>query len=153
MIGQRQSGSHRTGSVWAAGFTLVELMIVLIIVSILMGIALPAYQNSVRKARRADAKAALLEVAGREERFMLDRSTYTVDMTNLGYASDPMISEDGHYSVDAVACATATIATCYVLTATPVATSPQADDARCTSFILESTGSKTATGSANTECW
>ena len=84
---------------------------------------------------------------------MLDRSTYTVDMTDLGFAADPYISQEGHYSVDAVACGTGTISTCYVLTATPVSSSPQANDTKCTSLILDSFGAKTATGSTPTKCW
>ncbi len=84
---------------------------------------------------------------------MLDRSTYTIDMTALGFAADPYISPEGHYSVDAVACGTGTIATCYVLTATPVSSSPQSKDTKCTTLILDSFGAKTATGSTSTECW
>ena len=51
------------------GFTLVELMVVIVIASILMAIAVPSYKNSIRKSRRTDAKTALLDLAGREERF------------------------------------------------------------------------------------
>ncbi len=52
----------------AAGFTLTELMIAVAIVAILAAVAYPSYQDSVRKARRADAKTALLELAGFMER-------------------------------------------------------------------------------------
>lgn len=137
----------------AAGFTLMEVMIVVVIVGILLAVALPGYQNSLEKGRRADAKSALLDVANRQEQFMLDRSTYTVDMTELGFGADPMVSEEGFYTVDAAACATATIQRCYVLTATPVAGGGQANDTRCTSFIMDSTGAKTATGSDLNNCW
>lgn len=136
-----------------AGFTLPEILVVVAIVGILVGIALPAYQDSVQRGLRSDAKAGLLDVANRQEGLMLDRNSYTTDMTVLGFGADPMITEEGHYSVDAAACGGGSIATCYVLTATPVASSPQADDARCTSFVLGSSGAKSATGSAATECW
>lgn len=137
----------------AAGFTLMEVMIVVVIVGILMAVAVPAYNSSLEKGRRADAKAALLDAANRQEQFMLDRSTYTLNMTELGFGADPMVSEEGNYTVDAAACATATIQRCYVLTATPVANGAQANDSRCTSFILDSTGAKTATGSDLNNCW
>jgi type IV pilus assembly protein PilE len=138
----------------AAGFTLVELVIVVVIVGILMAIALPGYQESMRKGRRADAKAGLMDAANRQERFVLDRSSYTTDMTELGFGADPMISEEGHYSIDVESPdADCPIATCYVLTATPVAGGAQADDARCSSFSLSSGGAKTATGTGASECW
>ncbi|WP_198171766.1 type IV pilin protein [Pseudohalioglobus lutimaris] len=137
----------------AAGFTLMEVMIVVVIVGILLAVALPSYNSSLEKGRRADAKAALLDASNRQEQFMLDRSTYTLNMTELGFGADPMVSEEGHYTVDAAACAAGTIQRCYVLTATPVAGGAQANDTRCTTLILDSTGAKTATGSDLNNCW
>ncbi len=136
-----------------SGFTLLEVMIVIVIIGVIATIALPAYQNSVRKAHRSDAKAGLMAVAGRMEQYILDRSTYTYDMEELGYADDPMITEEGHYTIDAEACTGGSEATCYELTATPQSTSPQASDAQCTTFMLSYTGAKTATGSNADECW
>ena len=147
-----------------AGFTLIELVIVIVIVSVLASIALPAYQESMRKGRRADAKTGLMDAANRQERFMLDRSAYTKDMKNLGFGGDPMISEEGYYSIDVDESATASLCgyafdpndnapPCYVLSATPVAGGAQADDARCTKFILDSSGARQAEGSAAAECW
>jgi type IV pilus assembly protein PilE len=136
-----------------AGFTLLEVMIVVAIIGALMLLTLPAYQESMRKGRRADAKALLLTAANREESFMLDRNTYTDDMTQLGFAKNPMTSEEGHYSVAVEACAGGSIETCYVLTATPVAGGAQANDDRCKTFTLDSTGKKDATGTAKDECW
>ena len=135
------------------GFTLIEVMIVIVIVSVLVAIALPSYENSMQKGRRADGKSALMDIANQQEQFMLDQGTYTLDMEELGFSADPYISEEGHYSVDAAVCTSADITRCYVLTATPVAGSPQTDDARCTSFILGSNGSKTASGSDQDSCW
>ena len=63
----RVSGFQARHSPSVRGFTLVELMIVIVIVAILLAVALPSYQNSVQKGRRADAKAALLDVANRQE--------------------------------------------------------------------------------------
>jgi type IV pilus assembly protein PilE len=135
----------------SGGFTLIEVMIVVVIVGILVAVALPGYQGSMQKGRRADAKA----VAGRQEQYMLDRGTYTNDMTDLGFGADPMDSEEGHYTVDATDCSggTTDLDRCYLLTATPKAGSPQVNDARCTSFILNSNGAKTATGSDTESCW
>ena len=139
-------------TIHSKGFTLMEMMIVVAIIGILLAVALPSYRDSLNKGRRSDGMALLLDATNRQERLMLDRSTYSVTMTDLGFAS-PFLSQEGHYSLSAVACASGTIATCYELTATPVASSPQAKDTKCTTFTLDSFGAKTATGSTPTECW
>lgn len=139
----------------AAGFTLMEVMVVVIVVGILATIALPSYQEAMRKSRRTDARESLMEAASRQEQYMLDRNTYTKNMEDLGFADDPMISEEEHYSIDRIdtpACDEDS-ATCYVLRATPLATSPQNEDARCATFTLESTGAQTATGTDADNCW
>lgn len=133
------------------GFTLIELMVVVVIVAILMGIALPSYQDSVRKARRSDAMSALMDAANRQEQVMLDLNSYSSTMAGLGMSAT---SPEGDYTIaittPTVACP---ITTCYVLTATPVAGSQQADDVKCDVFTLRSTGAKTASGTLGSECW
>ncbi|HRY15792.1 MAG TPA: type IV pilin protein [Candidatus Competibacteraceae bacterium] len=58
------------------GFTLIELMIALAIMAIVAAIAYPSYQNSVRKSRRADARAVLLQAAQFMERFYTQNFRY-----------------------------------------------------------------------------
>jgi type IV pilus assembly protein PilE len=58
------------------GFTLIELMIAVAIIGILTAIALPSYQESVRKSRRADGKAALLGLANAMERRFTEANSY-----------------------------------------------------------------------------
>lgn len=65
------------------GFTLIELMIVVAVIAILASIAYPSYRDSVRKARRVDAKSALTDIAQMQETFFARNGTYTDDMTNL----------------------------------------------------------------------
>lgn len=135
------------------GFTLIEVMIVVVIVAGLLLVALPGYRDAMQKARRSDAKASLQEAATRQEKFMSGRSTYTTNVENLGYA-DPFITPEEHYRivVDAPT-GDCPIDTCYSLTATPRPDSPQSDDDNCTSFTLTSNGAKTALGKLGTDCW
>lgn len=59
-----------------SGFTLVELMIAVAIVGILAAIAVPSYQDSVRKSRRVDAQGALMNFANGMERFYTESGSY-----------------------------------------------------------------------------
>ncbi len=60
----------------AAGFTLIELMVVVIVVAILAAVALPSYADHVRKARRGQAKADMVEYAQMAERFHTVNNSY-----------------------------------------------------------------------------
>lgn len=134
----------------ARGFTLIELMVVVLIVGLLAALAYPSYRDYVRRSNRAVGQAMLSDAAARQERFFSDNNTYTADMTDLGYAANPAISEGNLYSVSSAAGACGDIASCFTLTAAPVATGPQADDAHCASMTLASTGAK---GGTSADCW
>lgn len=60
----------------AKGFTLIELMIVTAVIGILVAIAYPSYQNSLIKGSRATAKSYLLEVAQKQQGFLMDNRAY-----------------------------------------------------------------------------
>jgi type IV pilus assembly protein PilE len=130
------------------GFTLIELMIALAIVAILAAIAYPSYQDSVRKSRRADAEAVLLELAQWMERFYTENNRY--DQTRAGVAVALPFAQSpkeggpagGYYTI-AVA---APQPNSFTLTATRVG--PQVSDTICGNLTLSNTGVKCALGGA-----
>jgi type IV pilus assembly protein PilE len=121
------------------GFTLIELMIVVVVIGILAMIAYPSYQESIRETRRADGQALLMSIVNAEERYFTQNNSYTSDLTDLGYtAATNVDSEEGFYKASAAACTGATIATCVDVTGTAQGT--QAADGNLT---LNSRGQKT----------
>lgn len=130
------------------GFTLIELMIVIVIIGLLFAIALPAYQSSVLRGHRADAQGILMDISAREERFMAQNNTYTTDInTAAGLNIGTTTSNNGYYNLSVAACGGG-IATCYLLTAT--ATGGQANDTDCATITLSSTG---VTSGTTANCW
>ena len=71
----------------ARGFTLIEVMIAVAIVGILAAIALPSFQAHLRKGRRADTQAFMMDLANRQQQYLLDARSYALDaafVTTLG---------------------------------------------------------------------
>ena len=130
---------HRT----SAGFTLVELMIVVAIIGILAAIALPSYNRYVRESRRIDGQSALHQLALAQEKYRSTNATYASSVTALGIGNQ---SPDGHYTLSV---STAT-ATGFSATATAKTPSQQADTG-CTSLTLTVSSGVMTTGPAG--CW
>lgn len=120
------------------GFTLIELLITVAIVGILAGVAYPSYVDYVMRSNRSEAQRELLRYANLQEQVYIDTRSYTNDMTDLGLATDPYVTESGNYSIDAVI---ANSGSTFVLTAT--AQNTQANDSGCTSLTLNEVGQKT----------
>jgi type IV pilus assembly protein PilE len=142
----------------SAGFTLIELMVTVVVASILVAIAVPTYTAQVRKSRRTDAKTALLDLAGREERFFsTNNGAYTAVASSLGYSgSFPVTIGSGYYQIAApvVVAGTTTAVATFSITATPIGT--QLNDPSCASFTINSQGQQSATGtdpSPSVDCW
>lgn len=120
------------------GFTLIELMIVIVVVAILAAIAIPAYNNQIEKSRRADAISSILDTAQRLERCFTRTLSYADCITS------PFVSPDGFYRITVEAEPTS-----YEISA--VGINRQASD-RCSPFELDSLGNREA-GSATDRCW
>ena len=58
------------------GFTLIELMVTVAIVAILLAVALPSFQNQMRKGHRSEAQSEMMDIANRQEQFLLANRTY-----------------------------------------------------------------------------
>lgn len=67
-----------------AGFTLIELMVVIAVIAIIAAIAIPSYSSQVRKSRRADALQRMQQIALAQERFRAENPGYTADWARLG---------------------------------------------------------------------
>jgi len=123
----------------ARGFTLIEIMVVVVIIAILAGIAIPSYNSQLRKGRRADAQAFLMDLAKRQQQYLLDARTYAVGstfITDLGTAVPTTVSD--WYTVT-ITPATPTVPPSYVITATPIAGKDQVKDGY---LELKSNGAK-----------
>jgi type IV pilus assembly protein PilE len=146
----------QAGRASASGFTLAELMITVAIAALLLVVAVPSYQAQVQKSRRTDARSALLDLAGREERWFSSNNAYTNVPANLGYASITPVGS-GYYNVAIVVVAAnpANVPPTqpgYTITATPIGI--QAKDTICASFTVDQTGTQTSTGTGTVKtCW
>lgn len=125
------------------GFTLIEVMIVVVIVGILASIAYPSYRNYVLKANRAEGAAHILRILQAQERHYSQNMTYTTALSDLQIDAS---SETGKYSISTAgmtACNGRTIAQCVNVTATAATTDPI-----CNTMSMDSRGTKTPTA-----CW
>lgn len=153
------------------GMTLIELMIVIVLLGIVVGIAVPSYRNYVLRTHRTDATAALLRVRSSQERFFLQNNRFATAAqliqappAGLGFPVDGggfPTTENGFYRLaigpdpdPALPAGTPS----FVVTA--VATGGQADDADCRTFTISDRGRRDAFNSGGTStqtiidtCW
>lgn len=132
---------------YVRGITLLELMIVVVIVGIMAAIAYPNYREYAARAKRNEARAALLQIATNQERFYLQNNTYTADMRNLGFAArDDVLTETESYIIDVAEDADAN-----GFTATATYQLADGEAAKCQTFQIDGRGVKTS--APEPDCW
>lgn len=122
------------------GFTLLELLIAVVVIVIISAIAVPGYNSSLRKARRADAQAELLRLQQAEERWRANNFSYA-ELATLGGASSVEAFTFAITDVSAVG---------YTLTATASGNQVRDTEAgvRCSVMTLNESGVGAPSG-----CW
>lgn len=118
------------------GFSLIELMIVVVLIGIISAIAIPQYSQYVIRGNRAAAQSFMLDASNREKQYMLDARSYTNSMTTLGMT--PPVDVSRNYTVTIAVVAGPPPS--YTITAAPVAGSKQEGDGNLT---LDDLGNKT----------
>jgi type IV pilus assembly protein PilE len=123
------------------GFTLIELMITVAVIGILAAVAYPSYLDQVRKARRADAQAILLNIAARQQQMLLDTRAYVATTSGLNISVPSSVQNAYTISITVGAGAVPS----FSATATPLG-SQSAD--KCSVLSVDQTGSKSPS-----TCW
>lgn len=128
------------------GFTLVELMVTMLIISILAVIAITGYSKYIQKSRRTDGLHTLLAISLAEEKYRMSNTSYgTLAQVWGGVTTSPL----GYYTLSI----SNVSGTAYTITATGIGNQANDTDGStaCSPLVLAvSNGTTTQTPSA---CW
>ena len=115
---------------YSRGFTLIELMVTVAIVGILAAIAYPSYTQYVIRANRSAAQAQMLDIANRQQQFLLANRAYatTANLIDSGFALPAELAAKYNFAATVGA---GTVPS-YLITFTPVVGGSQATDGALT---------------------
>jgi len=143
-----------TGS--CKGFSLVEILVVVIVAGILLGVAVPSYQGYVLRSDRTDATNALIQITGSQERFYLQNGSYAsnAQLALLGFPASH--TERGYYRLS-ITPHKGGLSIGYTAKATVVTTEKQSADSDCAAFSIDEMGHRGANSGFNPtaveKCW
>ncbi|MCF8167760.1 MAG: hypothetical protein K9K38_06285 [Rhodoferax sp.] len=120
-------------------------MIVVAIVGILAAVAVPAYQGSVQKSRRSDAKMALSALQLLQEKYRANNTRYGT-LAEVGATAS---SSEAYYTMSVSNNAETT----YTLTATAVSGKSQASDTACNTMTISLSAGVVTKGPTTGSCW
>jgi type IV pilus assembly protein PilE len=130
---------------------LVELMIAVVVVGVLTALAYSSYRSGVIKGRRGSAQAYLLDVAQKEQQYLLDARAYATTLTALGSTAPSDVSP--YYTITLCQASSGTCGTpggtppAFAVIATPIAGTSQASDG---TLSIDNTGAKATTSTSYT---
>lgn len=133
------------------GFTLIELMIVVVVIAVVIAVAIPGYQAYLERGRRGEAVTALMRLAQAQERFIVVHGYYAPSLGGSMASGDGLGWSDGASVFYQLTLERPTEVT-YELSAQPQGA--QTADTLCASFTLTHIGQKGVTGTGSVEeCW
>lgn len=125
-----------------AGFTLIEMLITVAVLSILAAIAYPSFQDQVRKSRRAEAQSLLMDIGTRQQQRLLDARSYAASTAELNVNIPSSVRPHYTITIEAPAVTPPT----FIARATP---KPGQDKDKCGTMTLNNAGAKTPANG----CW
>jgi type IV pilus assembly protein PilE len=134
------------------GFSLLEILFVLVMVGILAALALPALRQQSMRVHRSEAMTALLQLQLAEEKYYLRHGAYTGDIFSTppaGLGLPP--SASGRYLLSV---ALAADAQSFIASATPAPSGGQEADHECLAFSIDARGRRAVSGTRDAgSCW
>jgi type IV pilus assembly protein PilE len=144
-----------------AGFTLIEVMLVLVILLVLAGLAYPNYARAIKKTRRIEAQVAMIEAIQLQDLYYSQHNTYVAFSSASQDAPAPgfkwwsgATAASSAYELEAAACPDKALTECVEVRATPG--TAQVDtrfaDPDCGTLTMNTAGEQAASGSYD-RCW
>ncbi|MBI5719841.1 MAG: prepilin-type N-terminal cleavage/methylation domain-containing protein [Burkholderiales bacterium] len=134
------------------GFTVIEVLITMVVLGVLMAVAFPSFQSSIRKSRRSEAITALTNIQQAQERHRSTNASFIANITAApptGLGQPATRTSSGYYDLSV----SGNTATAYVATATAVAGTSQANDGNCAVLAVQMSGGNVKYGAGASIDW
>lgn len=155
MICNQGFRARKARSSQISGFSLIELMMVIVIVGILATIAVPSYQSSVLRSHRLIAQGILTDTAARQAQYFVNNKAYATTLEELGLPDPFYVNANADTSAEADAIyqivLVADSSQWDGFEAKPL--NSQVNDTSCATLSLSRTGAKSASGTDPSRCW